>query len=413
VEWTTKLWRRSHERFESFVTAWTAPLGRLERRIAASQYVQGLIIPGQRKSVAPLAERMGTDAQRIQQFLCDSPWDATQLWKIIRSDIIPHFGTIEAWIVDETGWVKQGTHSVGVSHQYCGAVGKQANCQVCVEIAVSNGELAAPIAAELYLSKGWIEDEERCRKAGVPENTRFRTKLEIAIDLIRQAVKDEVSPAPVLADAHYGDGYEFRQCLKELGLEFLLQVSQREHKAWLTEVNRKNLEQADEPETLLEIAKSLPKAEYKTTRWRNAAGKELATRIAKKEVFLQKGLKEVGRAERLWLVVDWPKDHSEPYQIYLGHFRKSPPTALCLRLGRSRFHIEQYFQRSKSDLGFDHYEGRSWQGFHHHLVLTTLAYLFILQEHQYAKKNFCSLVGEGDGGDPDLSTAINRWLPLL
>src|ERR1700741_4835276 len=116
-----------------------APLGRSERRGAAGNYVSGLLMPGQRKSIEPMAARLGVDPQRLQQFVTDSPWDEEQVWRVVRQEVIPHFEPIEAWIADETGWLKQGKDSVGVSHQYCGAVGKQANCQVSVELVVSNG----------------------------------------------------------------------------------------------------------------------------------------------------------------------------------------------------------------------------------------------------------------------------------
>jgi SRSO17 transposase len=146
----------------------TVPLGRSERRVAAAHYVQGLLMPGQRKSIEPIAARLGVDSQRLQQFMADSPWEETRLWRVIRQEVVPHFEPIEAWIVDETGWLKQGKHSVGVAHQYCGAVGKQANCQISVELVVSDGFVAAPVGGRLYLPQSWVEDPERCAEAGVP-----------------------------------------------------------------------------------------------------------------------------------------------------------------------------------------------------------------------------------------------------
>ena len=139
MEWNARLWRQSIERFKAFMIPLAAPLGRSERRMAATNYVQGLLMPGQRKSIEPMAARLGIEPQRLQQFMADSPWDETELWRVIRREVVPHFEPIEAWIVDETGWIKQGKNSVGVAHQYCGAVGKQANCQVSVELVVSDG----------------------------------------------------------------------------------------------------------------------------------------------------------------------------------------------------------------------------------------------------------------------------------
>ena len=134
-----------------------AELGRSERREGATLYVQGLLLPGERKSIEPLAERLGIDSQKLQQFIADSPWDQEEVWWAIRREVVPVMEPLAAWIIDETGWLKQGRNSVGVAHQYCGAVGKQANCQVSVEVVVSDGEIAAPVAARLYLPEkvGW------------------------------------------------------------------------------------------------------------------------------------------------------------------------------------------------------------------------------------------------------------------
>lgn len=422
MEWNARLWRQSIERFKAFMVPLTAPLGRSERRVAAAHYVQGLLMPGQRKSIEPIAARLGVDSQRLQQFMADSPWEESQLWRVIRREIVPHFEPIEAWIVDETGWLKQGKHSVGVAHQYCGAVGKQANCQVSVELVVSDGFVAAPIGGRLYLPQSWLEDPKRCAKAGVPAEVSFATKSEIALTLIEQALADQVLPAPVLGDSVYGDGFAFRARLRELKMEFFLQVSPEEHRGWTEEVptilkakHRTVDEQtAQRARNLLEIAGSLPAAQWKHCHWRAAKGAKQQTRIAWQEVYLARGLREAnGQLEKLWLVVDWPKGAQEPYHCYLAHFHRQPSKALCLKLSRSRWHVEQYFQRSKDDLGLDHYEGRSWRGFHHHLVMSAIAYLFILTSYLEAKKNFWSDVGEDPGSDPAVAAEIDRTLSLL
>jgi SRSO17 transposase len=400
-----------------------APLGRSERRVAAASYVSGLLMAGQRKSIEPMAARLGVDPQRLQQFVADSPWDEEQLWRVLRREVIPHFEPIEAWIADETGWLKQGKHSVGVSHQYCGAIGKQANCQVSVELVVSNGFVAAPVGGRLYLPQSWAEDPERRAKAGVPPEITFATKSQIALQLIEQALADQVAPAPVLGDAAYGDSFAFRQRLRDLNLEFFLQVTPEEHFGWTQEVPtvlkgkyRKLADQklAASARHLMDIARSLPTGAWKYCSWTTAGGQRHRTRIAWQEVFLARGLKEAdGKLEKLWLVVDWPQEAKEPYHCYLADFHRQPSKARCLKLSRSRWHVEQYFQRSKDDLGLDHYEGRSWRGFHHHLVMSAIAYLFILTIYLEAKKNFWSDVGEDPRSDPALAAEIDRTLSLL
>jgi len=400
-----------------------APLGRSERRVAAASYVSGLLMAGQRKSIEPMAARLGVDPQRLQQFVADSPWDEEQLWRVLRREVIPHFEPIEAWIADETGWLKQGKHSVGVSHQYCGAIGKQANCQVSVELVVSNGFVAAPVGGRLYLPQSWAEDPERRAKAGVPPEITFATKSQIALQLIEQALADQMAPAPVLGDAAYGDSFAFRQRLRDLNLEFFLQVTPEEHFGWTQEVPtvlkgkyRKLADQklAASARHLMDIARSLPTGAWKYCSWTTAGGQRHRTRIAWQEVFLARGLKEAdGKLEKLWLVVDWPQEAKEPYHCYLADFHRQPSKARCLKLSRSRWHVEQYFQRSKDDLGLDHYEGRSWRGFHHHLVMSAIAYLFILTIYLEAKKNFWSDVGEDPRSDPALAAEIDRTLSLL
>jgi SRSO17 transposase len=397
-----------------------APLGRSERRVAAASYVSGLLMPGQRKSIEPMAKRLGVDPQRLQQFITDSPWDEEQLWRVIRQEVIPHFEPIEAWITDETGWLKQGKHSVGVSHQYCGSIGKQANCQVSVELVVSNGCTAAPVGGRLYLPQSWAEDPKRRAEAGVPPEVTFATKSQIALELIERALADQVAAAPVLGDAAYGDSFAFRQRLRELNLEFFLQVTPEEHFGWIQEpptvLKGKYRKLADEKlaasaRHLMDIARSLA---WKDCSWTTTGGQRHHTRIAWQEVFLARGLKEPhGQLEKVWLVVDWPKGAQEPYHCYLAHFHRQPSKARCLKLSRSRWHVEQYFQRSKDDLGLDHYEGRFWRGFHHHLVMSAIAYLFILTIYLEAKKNFWSDVGEDPRSDPALAAEIDRTVSLL
>jgi SRSO17 transposase len=196
MQWNAKQWRQSTKRFKAFMVPLVAPLGRSERRTAATSYVQGLLMPGQRKSIEPMAARLGLESQGLQQFLADSPWDENDLWRVIRRQVLPHLQPMEAWIVDETGWLKQGQHSVGVARQYCGALGKKANCQVSVELVVSDGEMAAPVGGRLYLPQSWIEAPARCAKAGVPPEVGFATKPPNRPDLDRTGAGRSSRPGP-------------------------------------------------------------------------------------------------------------------------------------------------------------------------------------------------------------------------
>jgi len=210
MKWTESDWRDHVKGFPGFLAPFARPMGRSERRAGAALYVEGLLLPGERKSIEPMAERLGVDAQKLQQLLTDSPWDDREVWQAIRQIIPTHLEPLWAWIVDETGWLKQGEHSVGVAHQYCGAEGKSANCQVNVEVAVTDGQVAVPIGARLYLPEKWAQNRERCRAAGVPAEVTFATKPAIALELIRHAISDQVPRAPVLGDNAYGINGLFR-----------------------------------------------------------------------------------------------------------------------------------------------------------------------------------------------------------
>ncbi|MGA2658730.1 MAG: IS701 family transposase [Verrucomicrobiota bacterium] len=395
MAWNEGQWEQSAKRLPQFLSPLVQDLGRSERRVGATLYVEGLLMPGQRKSIGPMAERLGVDSQKLQQFITDSPWDESAIWKAIRPAAMDCVEPLEAWIVDETGWLKQGEHSVGVAHQYCGAVGKSANCQVNVQVAITDGLVAVPVGARLYLPESWTKDRARCREAGVPDEVEFATKPQIAVKLIKEALVDGVVPAPVLGDNAYGINGEFRDELRRLGLEFFLQIDPNQMMGWAqpVTVERKRTRWhvvADTPAapTLLKLFAAHKAVKWRPCSWKAADGQTRHTRLAWMRVYLPGALdRGAQNLEGLWLVVDWPEGAAEAYHYYLAHLHREPTVARCLRLSRSRWNVEQYFQRGKDDLGLDHFEGRSWQGFHHHLVMAVLAYLFVVVIFLSAKKN--------------------------
>jgi SRSO17 transposase len=420
MNWNEKRWKRSVTAFKRFMEPLVAEIGRSERREGAALYVEGLLTPGQRKSVEPMAARLQVDYQKLQQFVTDSPWDDGRVWTAIRREVVPVMDPLEAWIIDETGWVKQGNKSVGVAHQYCGAVGKQANCQVSVQLAVSNGEIAMPIAGRLYLPESWTSNRARCTEVGVPETVQFQTKPMIALELIEQALADGVPKAPVLGDSVYGDTGQLRRALQARGMEYFFQVEER-LLAWTQPVrvdrSRKYWRVAEgqpAPRTLRAIADQISVRQWKSCFWKDAEDREQTTRIGWLPIYLLSDLDETtGDWPETWLVVDWPQGKSEPYHCYVAHLKAKPSKARCLRLSRSRFHIEQYFQRDKDDLGLDHFEGRSWRGFHHHMVLAAVAYIFVLLVYLESKKKFWVYVGGSAAGDAAVDRAVNRLLSVL
>ena len=233
-----------------------------------------------------MAERLGTDSQKLQQFMADSPWDEQDVWRAIRREVVPVLGPLTAWIVDETGWLKQGQKSVGVAHQYCGAVGKQANCQVSVEVVVSDGERAAPVAGRLYLPEKWAGDPARRQAAGVPAAVVFQTKPALALELLQQVLADGVSPAPVLGDEVYGASSELRRGVRQLGLEYFLNAG-GELLAWTQPVPPRKAKKywgvpadAPKPTALAALSRSLAPTEWRPVTWRSAGGTRRTTRIA-------------------------------------------------------------------------------------------------------------------------------------
>ncbi len=420
MQWNQKLWERSVGQFAEFLEPLVAELGRSERREGAALYVQGLLLPGERKSIEPMAQRLGTDSQKLQQFLTDSPWDEQDVWRAIRREVVPVMEPLAAWIIDETGWLKQGNKSVGVAHQYCGAAGKQANCQISVEVAVSDGQIAAPVASRLYLPEKWTSDKARRQAAGVPEGVAFQTKPAMALDLIKRVLADGVSPAPVLGDEVYGAASELRWGLRQLGLEYFLNAG-GDLLAWTKPVKTRlakkywgAAENQPESTSLAALSKALNPAQWHPVAWRAADGTKRKTRIAWLAVYVWSDLdRETGEWPQTWLVVDWPEGDADPYHRYLAWFKTQPNPQRCLRLSRGRFPIEQFFQRDKTDLGLDHYEGRSWPGFHHHRVLAAVAYLFVMVIYLRSKKNFWCYVGTGAARDAAVVGAVDRLLPVL
>jgi SRSO17 transposase len=420
MQWNQKLWQRSTEQFAEYLDSLAAGLGRRERREGAALYVQGLLMPGGRKSIEPMAERLGVDSQKLQQLVTDSPWDEQEVWRAIRHNVVPVLEPLAAWIIDETGWLKQGSKSVGVAHQYCGAAGKTANCQVSVQVVVSDGEIAAPVAGRLYLPEGWAGDSARRRQAGVPPAVQFQTKPKIAVDLVKQVLADGVSPAPVLGDEVYGTSGELRRELRRLGLEYFLNAGS-ELAAWTGPVKtrlagKRWVVAKGEPKSssLGVLSRTIAEVQWHHVAWQAADRTKRQTRIAWLAVHVLSDLdQDTGEWPQTWLVVDWPAGDEAPYHIYLTWLKTEPVPIRCLRLSRGRFAVEQFFQRDKTDLGLDHYEGRSWLGFHHHLVLAAIAYLFVLVIYLRSKKNFWCYVGEGTIRAATVAGAVSRSLSLL
>jgi SRSO17 transposase len=304
-------------------------------------------------------------------------------------------GPVQAWIVDDTGFPKKGTHSVGVARQYCGQVGKQDNCRVAVSLSVSTNTASLPVAFRLYLPEVWTRDAERRRQTGVPEQIRFQTKPQIALEQIRQAVQDGVTRAPVLADAGYGVDSQFRAGITGLGLCYVTGVplstsiwapgrAPLPAKPWSGQGRPPRLLRRNKdhrPHSAKELALSLPSTAWRTITWRARTRQPLKSRFAALRV--RPAHRDPERAEPYpeeWLLMEWPKGESEPTKYWLSTLAASTTVRELVRMAKHRWIIERDYEELKQELGLGHYEGRGWRGFHHHATLCIAAYGFLVAE---------------------------------
>ncbi|MBI4465735.1 MAG: IS701 family transposase [Acidobacteria bacterium] len=366
-------------------------------------YCTGLLLPGERKSVEPMAARLAPgNVRRMHQSLhhvvADAPWSDEELLAQVCGSVLPVMARqrpIRAWIVDDTGFVKKGKHSVGVARQYCGPVGKQENCRVAVNLSLATEAASLPIAWRLYLPQDWAKDRERRKQAGVPEEIRFQTKPAIALDQIRRAVEDGVRKAPVLADAGYGNDSKFREGITAAGLPYVVGV-QGSMTVWPSgkqPLHKKEWKGKGRPTTLLrrdknhpavsvkELAGSLPPKNWKDVTWRRGTRQNLRSRFA--AVRVRPAHRDYWRSEphpEEWLLIEWPVGEAEPVKCWLSTLPADSRLVDLVELAKHRWIIERDYQELKQELGLGHYEGRGWRGFHHHATLSIAAYGFLVAE---------------------------------
>lgn len=411
-------------RLESFMADIVLCMGRKDRGQHAKEYIRGLLMDGERKSIEPMANRLPDgNVQSLQQFVNQSPWSTDHVRATLARKIEGEFVPEAYWLIDEVSFPKQGKHSVGVARQYCGALGKTANCQVAVTLDLGTEESSTPLDWALYLPEQWINDADRRRKVGIPEEVTFKRKPELALDLIDEVRSWGLSDRLVLADSAYGDGYGFRRGLRDRKLDYIVQVSGA-ITAWTEDphpteppmkrggnVPRKRLYAKELPpvRSLCEIAKDLPSSSWKKVTWREGTKGPLSSRFARVTVWMANGLVQgkTMKVPREELLIEWPSDHEAPLKFWLSSL---PPRRTSLRSltrkAKGRFRIEQDYQEMKGEVGLDHFEGRSWRGWHHHVTLVTLAYAFLVMERIANKKNFWIDLAGCPPLDPEILDAV-------
>ena len=391
------------QRFAAYLDSLARAAGHADRAVPLRSYCTGLLLPGERKSVEPLAARLAPDDvrrvhQSLHHFIANAPWSDAALLETVRHWVLPMMkqnGPMVAWIVDDTGFPKKGAHSVGVVRQYCGQVGKQENCRVAVSLSLSTEQASLPIAWRLYLPEIWSQDRKRRKKTGIPREVTFATKPAIALQQIRKAVEEEVTTAPVLADAAYGNDSQFREGLTELGLEYVVGVQKsttvwRDGKAPLPAKRWKGKgrppillrrDKQHQPVSLKQLAESLPAISWKHVFWREGIKQKLCSRFAALRVRVAH--RDYWRSElpaEEWLLIEWPAQESEPTKYWLATLSADAKLAALVKLAKHRWIIERDYEELKQELGLGHYEGRGWRGFHHHATLCIAAYGFLVAE---------------------------------
>jgi SRSO17 transposase len=297
----------------------------------------------------------------------------------VREQVVPSMtqrGPIEVWIIDDTGFPKKGTHSVGVQHQYCGQLGKQANCQVAVTLSIANHHASLPIAYQLYLPREWADDRARRKKAHVPGSIRFKTKPKIALEQIRAALLAGVPPGVLLMDAAYGNDSSLRQAITALGLTYVAAIQ-------TTTKVRPVCEDDPKPPrvSVEELALSLPKRAWRTVAWRAGTNMKLRSRFARVRVRVSPIRGEKRFAEET-LLIEWPKGEAKPTKYWLATVNPDMPLRRLVDLAHMRWRIERDYEDLKQEVGLGHYEGRGWPGFHHHGTLCIAAYGFLISERE-------------------------------
>lgn len=393
----------SEARFEAYVEALAQVLGHADRVGPFRSYCTGLLLPGERKSVEPMAARLapqrtGAEHQSLLHFVGQAPWDEQRLLRAVREQVLPALtasGPIESWIIDDTAFPKKGRHSVGVARQWCGQLGKQDNCQVAVSLSVATASASLPVAWRLYLPEAWAADRRRRARAHVPEEVVFQTKPQIALAQIEAALADGVAPGVVLADSGYGHNSALRDGIAALGLEYVVAVlgnalvwppgMMPEVPQWSGRGKRPTrLRRGGDSAPVVQIqalAKTLPAEAWQTVTWREGAAADLRSRFAAVRVTPAQGdaRRSVPRPGH-WLLIEWPQEEAEPIKYWLSNLPQDTTIQRLVYLAKQRWLIERDYLELKQELGLDHYEGRGWRGFHHHGALCIAAYGFLLAE---------------------------------
>ena len=373
------------QRLESYFQRIGQVLGNDSRRGSFAVYAMGLLGEAERKSVEPIAAKACPDPQRIDamhqrllHFTVDSKWSDQEVRREAAQYALAAMverEPVEAWIVDDTGFLKQGSHSVGVQRQYTGSAGKIANCQVGVSLSIATRTEHLPIDFELYLPTGWANSPERRAEARIPAEVTFKTKPQQALEMMTRAMKQRVPPGVVLGDTAYGSSSEFRQGVRALGLHYAVAVYPHTTVHLLEEEGGAR----GEALSVSELATSIhERGGFRRCTWRKGTREDLSARFALRRV-IAAGV-PVREQEPLWLLIEWREGEPEPANSFLISLPERKTKKQLIRLVMQRWRTERVYEDLKGELGLDHYEGRRFPGWHHHVSVALCCYAFIIAE---------------------------------
>ena len=397
--------QQSEARFRSYVEGLGSVIGHADRASPLRDYCLGLLMPGERKSVEPMAAitspgKVPAQHQSLLHFVGQAPWSDERVLAKVRDLVVPTMersGPIEALIIDDTGFPKKGTHSVGVARQYCGQLGKQDNCQVAVSLSIAHHSASLPVAYRLYLPKDWADDPVRRRKAGVPEDVGFATKPEIALAQIQAAHAAGLPGRVVLMDAGYGADTALRDGITALGLPYSAGILSTTTVWPQGQVplppepwngrgrppTRLRRDAEHHPVAVKALALALPADAWNTVTWREGSNDDMTSRFARVRVRpAYQDYKRTAPHPEEWLLVEWPEGEAEPTKHWFSTLPHDISLAEMVDLTKLRWRIERDYQDLKQEVGLGHYEGRGWRGFHHHATLCIAAYGFLISERE-------------------------------
>lgn len=395
-------------RFERYAEGMASALEHADRAAPMQWYLQGLMLPGGRKSVEPMAARVRPQDvrsahQSMHHLVSTSAWSDEALLAAVAAQVLPVLtrdGTAPCfWIIDDTGFPKKGTHSVGVARQYCGQTGKTDNCRVAVSLSLATDSNSLPLAYQLYLPTAWTDDPQRCAEAGVPASVGFLSKNQMAAAQIRGAVAAGVPRGVVLGDAAYGDDCALRDELSQQSLIYAMGVRPQTTVWWGAHQPaappppatsgrprvRVVRDATHRPISVRALAQALPPRAYRTIAWRQGTAEKLCGRFARVRVITAHD--DQARSPE-WLVIEWPRGDAEPLRYWLSTLPEATTFTALVDTIKGRWRIERDYLELKQELGLGHYEGRNWRGFHHHASLCIAAYGFLtLERLRGGKKN--------------------------